>query len=368
MSRPAPDVLIVGAGVVGAACAWEFGRSGLRVAVVERETPGSGATAAGMGHLVALDGSEAEFALSSYSQRLWAELLPRMPREVEHAACGTLWVAADEEELGEARRKHGYNAAHGVASQMLDARQVAEAEPELRPGLAGGLLAPGDSVIYAPAAAAWLVEQSGAELIRGEVARLEGRVAWLGDGTRLEAGLAVNATGARAARLTRGVPVTPRKGHLAITDRYPGFLRHQLVELGYMKSAHAGGGESVAFNAQPRGTGQVLVGSSRQHGVEDASIDHGMLARMLRRAVEYLPGLGELQVIRCWTGFRAATPDGAPLIGPWPAEEGLWLATGHEGLGITTAPGTARLLADLVLGRASSLAAGPYRPGRFGDG
>lgn len=365
MSASAPDVLIVGAGIVGAACADELARGGLRVALIEEDTPGSGATAAGMGHLVALDGSEAEFALSSYSQRLWAEVLPEMPREVEHLKCGTLWVAADEEEMGEARRKHEWNAAHGVGSEMLDARQLAGAEPELREGLAGGLLAPADSVVFAPAAAAWLVERSGGALIRGKAARVEGRTVWMEDGARLDAGMVLNATGARAGRLTRGCPVTPRKGHLAITDRYPGFLRHQLVELGYMKSAHAGGGESVAFNAQPRKTGQVLVGSSRQHGVEDGAIDHAMLGRMMRRAVEYLPAIAGLEVIRCWTGFRAATPDGSPLIGPWPLEEGLWLATGHEGLGITTAMGTARLLGDLMLGRTPCLDPAPYRPERF---
>jgi glycine/D-amino acid oxidase-like deaminating enzyme len=368
MSGAVPDVLVVGAGVVGAACAYELARGGLRVSLVEEDVVGGGATAAGMGHLVALDGSDHEFDLSRFSQELWAELLPQMPREVEHLECGTLWVAADEEELREARRKHGYNAAHGVASEMLDGKQLAEAEPELRAGLAGGLVAPGDSVIYAPAAAAWLVARSGAAVTRGRVVRLSGRAAWLSDGTRLEAGSVVNAAGAKAAHLTSGVPVTPRKGHLLITDRYPGFLRHQLVELGYMKSAHASGGESVAFNAQPRKTGQVLLGSSRQHGVEDGRIERGILTRMMRRALEYLPGISALEVIRCWTGFRAATPDGAPLIGPWPEEAGLWLAAGHEGLGITTAPATGRLLADLMLGRPPCLAPEPFLPARFWHG
>lgn len=365
MSGGAPDVLIVGAGVVGAACAYELARGGASVGLVEEDVVGSGATAAGMGHLVALDGTESEFALSRYSQELWAELLPQMPREVEHLKCGTLWVAADEEEMGEVRRKHAHNTAHGVASEMLDAKQLADAEPELRDGLAGGLVVPGDSVIYAPAAAEWLVARSGAALIRGHAERIEGRTVRLSDGRRVEAGLVVNATGAKASRLTAGCPVTPRKGHLVITDRYPGFLRHQLIELGYMKSAHAGGGESVAFNAQPRKTGQVLLGSSRQHGVEDPSIHRGILARMMKRAEEYLPAIAGLRAIRCWTGCRAATPDGAPLIGPWPGEEGVWLATGHEGLGITTAPGTGRLLADLILGRTPCLPAGPYLPARF---
>ncbi len=71
----------------------------------------------------------------------------------------------------------------------------------------------------------------------------------------------------------------------------------------------------MAFNAQPRLTGQVLIGSSRQYGVEDPVIEHHMLDRMLLRALEYMPGLANLSAIRTWTGFRAATPDKLPIIG-----------------------------------------------------
>ena len=98
-----------------------------------------------------------------------------------------------------------------------------------------------------------------------------------------------------------------RKGHLLITDRYPRFLRHQLVELGYLKSAHSVTADSVAFNIQPRKTGQLLIGSSRQYDVEDSTVDNSILTRMLA-TIEYLPGLAKLSSLRAWTGFRAATP------------------------------------------------------------
>ena len=76
-----------------------------------------------------------------------------------------------------------------------------------------------------------------------------------------------------------------------------------------------------------------------------------MLVRMLQRAQEYMPGLGQMLAVRVWTGFRAATPDKLPLIGPWPGDKSVWLATGHEGLGITTSLGTARILVDQIDGR-----------------
>jgi len=174
----------------------------------------------------------------------------------------------------------------------------------------------------------------------------------------------VNAAGANAAELTAGIDVKKRKGHLVITDRYPGFLRHQLVELGYLKSAHSVSRDSVAFNVQPRRTGQILIGSSRQYGAEHKEVDQVMLANMVHRAQEYMPALGSMSAVRVWTGFRAATPDKLPLIGPCPGYKSVFLATGHEGLGITTSLGTARILVDQVTGTKPEIAVEPYLPSR----
>jgi len=362
------DVAIVGAGIVGSACAAECAREGLSVAIVEAGIIGGGATAAGMGHLVVMDDSEAQFALTRYSQQLWNEISDELPHEVEHDACGTIWIAADDEEMAEALRKQSFYAERGVRTEMLDAQSLAEAEPSLRPGLAGGLRVPGDSVIYPPCAAQFFVDQAlakGAELFLGKsVEAISADGVRLRDGTAIAAGLVVNSAGSWAPMLTPAVDVKKRKGHLVITDRYPGFVRHQLVELGYLKSAHSLTADSVAFNVQPRKTGQLLIGSSRQYGADDSHVDNSMLTRMLERAVEYLPGLRKLSSLRTWTGFRAATPDKLPLIGPHTEQQRLYLATGHEGLGITTSLGTAKLLVAQIMNRATEIPAAPYLPAR----
>ncbi len=111
----------------------------------------------------------------------------------------------------------------------------------------------------------------------------------LDDGTELHAARIVNAGGAEAGELVSGLPIRKRKGHLVITDRYPGFVRHQLVELGYLKSAHSLSSDSVAFNVQPRRTGQVLIGSSRQYNAEDPAVDAQILTTMIERAQWYMP-------------------------------------------------------------------------------
>jgi glycine/D-amino acid oxidase-like deaminating enzyme len=187
----------------------------------------------------------------------------------------------------------------------------------------------------------------------------------LADGSRIVAGHSINATGPWSPELMPGLPVRKRKGHLLITDRYPGFVHHQIVELGYLKSAHSVSKDSVAFNIQPRKTGQMLIGSSRQYEAEGTEVEQDILGRMLARAIEYLPSLAKLSATRVWTGHRAATPDKLPLIGPSLEHDRVWLASGHEGLGITTSLGTGRLVADLLLGRKTEIPAEPYAPSRF---
>jgi D-hydroxyproline dehydrogenase subunit beta len=355
------DVAIAGGGIVGAACAAACTAAGLKVVVVEPGPVGGGATAAGMGHIVVMDDSPAQIALTRYSRDLWIALKDTLPAEVEYLPCGTMWVAADGEEMAEVERKKRLYDAIGVRTEVVGERELAAAEPHLRRGLAGALRVPDDSVVYPPCAAKFLLR--GIPVVRERALAISGAGITLPGGL-LAAGVTVNATGAWAPDLTPGIVVRRRKGHLLITDRYPGFVTHVLVELGYLKSAHSTTADSVAFNAQPRKTGQVLLGSSRQFGSETTATEAPMLARMLRRCEEYMPGLAGLSAVRTWTGFRAATPDKLPLIGPVPGDDRLYLATGHEGLGITTSLATGRLVADGIMGRAPAIPADPYSPGR----
>jgi len=360
-----PSVIVVGAGVVGSACAEALAGAGCRVSVLDTAFPGAGVTGAAMGHLVVMDDSDAQFALTSYSRRLWTERAAALPPALEDDACGTLWIAADDEEMAHVNAKAAYYRERSEAVEVLEAKALLEAEPQLRGGLRGALRVPGDRVVYPPAAARLFLERArahGATVETGtSVEELApGRVRCAG-GWRA-ADLVVNAAGPEAPRLTPGLPIVPRKGQLVITDRYPGFLRHQVVELGYLKSAHTLTRESVAMNVQPRRTGQLLVGSSRELVGWDASLNRALLARMLRRASQFIPGLARLDALRTWTGFRPATPDKLPLVGMW--EKGLWIAAGHEGLGVTTAPGTARLLTDLVVGRSPAIDPAPFDPRR----
>ena len=364
------DVLIIGAGIVGSAVARECALLGWRVGVIEGGTPAGGATAAGMGHLVVMDDSPAQLALTAYSRSLWHLDSEKLPKTVEYENRGTIWVAADDEEMAEVHSRQRVYEEAGIETQILTAAELAEKEPNLRRGLTGGLLVPGDSVVYPPAAAAFYLAEArrlGAEVfLTRAVSASQGQVL-LSDGVTLSADRIVLAVGTDC-DLLPSLPIQKRKGHLVITDRYPDFLHHQLVELGYLKSAHKVVDDSVAFNIQPRQSGQLLLGSSRQYSNEGPEVEADILKRMIDRAREYMPGLERLSVLRVWTGFRAATADKLPLIGPAAGlsdDRSLWLAAGFEGLGITNAPGAARLLVDAMIGRKSEIDISAYLPARI---
>jgi D-hydroxyproline dehydrogenase subunit beta len=362
----APDAIVVGGGIIGAAVAYCLAGDGHSVTVLERGLVGGGATAGGMGHVVVLDDSDAQFALARYSRSLLAGLAPELPAAVEFDPCGTLWLAEDEAQLDLVLAKLRYYTDRGVPAEALDAPALAAAEPELRAGLAGALRVPGDVIVYPLALCRWLLQRArdrGARVTCGvDVQAVHGQGVRLRDGGMLAAGLVVNAAGAWAPRLTAGLDIVPRRGHLLVTERYPRFCRHQLAELGYFASAHTLTNVSVAFNVQPRRNGQVIIGSSRELVGWDTQVNRDVLGRMLARATSFAPRLAALRGIRAWTAFRPATRDVLPYIGR--LDGSLWIAAGHEGLGVTTALGTGRLLADLIAGRTTAIDAAPYAPGR----
>ncbi|MFL6467453.1 MAG: NAD(P)/FAD-dependent oxidoreductase [Pyrinomonadaceae bacterium] len=362
------DVAIVGAGIVGAGCAAALSREGLSVLVIDANGIANGTTAAGMGHIVVMDDSEAQLALTKYSQDLWKQLADEMPGNCEFENCGTIWIACDDEEMSEVRRKHELYTARGIVSEILDENGLQNAEPNLREGLAGGLLVSGDHVVYQLIAAKFLMEKAvanGAELQFGDrVLMISDNGVDLDTGESISASIIINASGAFAAELSPELTIKKRKGHLVITERYQDFVSHQLIELGYLGSAHGTESDSVAFNVQPRGTGQILLGSSRQFDIESNDVDNDILVRMTTRAFEFMPRLRGLSAVRVWTGFRPSTPDNLPYIGKIPGFKNIYAAAGHEGLGITTSLGTAELIADEIMGRAPKISPQPYSPSR----
>lgn len=365
------DVIIVGAGIAGSACARECVLAGLKTAIVEGGPPGAAATAAGMGHVVAMDDTPAHLALTTYSRAVWQQQAETvLPPDAAYQSRGTIWVATNDEEMVEVHARLAKYEAAGIAVELLGAMRLAKEEPNLRDGLAGALFVPGDGICHPPAAAAYYLTDArrlGATLFASRAVRATAGTVRLADGTLLTAPKIVLAVGVDC-DLLPSLPIRKRKGHLVITQPKPGYLHHQLVELGYLKSAHKVESDSVVFNVQPRPNGQVMIGASRQYDNDDHAVDVHIVHRLLARAYRYMPGLADIETETVRTGFRAATPDKLPLIGPATGltdDPSLYLAAGFEGLGITCSPGAAKLLVDSLLGRVSPIDRSPYLASRF---
>ena len=369
-------VIIVGAGIVGVACAHELSSRGSRVSLIEAGPgPGvQGATAAGMGHVVVHDSQPDLLRLCLRGRELWRQRLEENVGDRGYWNTGTLWLAEDDAQMQGLQGARQRLQAAGVESETVTASELFDLEPALNRDLAGGLRIPQDGVIYAPRVTAQLLSDSPEVETRFEtrVVSVEDGSVTLDDGLELKADAVVLASGVSLLdalvvenpEWRKSLRILPREGHLAITARGTGILRHHVVEAGYQKGAHQVDRQSVACAILPRPTDQLCLGSSRRPGRAGA-VDPGVLQKVIDRCERFVPGVRRLPIVRSWTGARAATPDGKPLIGPVPGWNRTWIVGGFEGLGITQAPAAAELLAQRILAETCTLDPAPWDPARI---
>ncbi|MFG3188159.1 NAD(P)/FAD-dependent oxidoreductase [Streptomyces omiyaensis] len=375
--RHSPDVVIIGAGVVGAACAYYAARSGLTVAVVDRGPVAGGTTGAGEGNLLVSDkeaGPELDLAL--LSTRLWRELSATLPPETEYEPKGGLVVAPDEPALRALRAFAEGQRAAGVTATEIPADRLADLEPHLAPGLAGGFHYPQDAQVQPAQAAARLLAASGAALHLGEevTAILRDPASGAVRGVRtarreLLAPAVVNAAGTWGGEVARlagvALPVLPRRGFVLVTEPLPRIVRHKVYAADYIADV-ASGSAALQSSAVVEGTpgGPVLIGATRERVGFDRSLSTEALRRLAAQAAALFPVLADVQVLRAYHGFRPYLPDHLPAIGADPRVPGLHHACGHEGAGIGLAPATGALVAAALTGTAPPLDPAPFRPGR----
>nr|WP_309056496.1 FAD-binding oxidoreductase [Streptomyces sp.] len=382
LAREVPDVIVVGAGMVGAACAFHAARAGLTVTVVDRGAVAGGTTGAGEGNLLVSDkepGPELELALLSAT--LWAELAPLLPEDAEYEAKGGLVVASDETGLRALRAFAARQEKAGVTLRAVPGDALHDLEPYLAPGLAGGVQYPQDAQVMPALAAARLLRAGGGRItlrLGTEVTRVltgpDGAVR----GVRTTAGdlhapHVVNAAGTWGGELARlaGVhlPVLPRRGFVLVTEPLPRLVRHKVYAADYVADV---GSDSAALqtSAVVEGTpaGPVLIGASRERVGFDRTLSTEALRRLAAGATALFPVLAGARALRTYAGFRPYLPDHLPAIGPDPRVPGLLHACGHEGAGIGLAPATGLLVTACLTGARPPLDPHPFRPDRFPAG
>ncbi len=383
----APDVVVIGAGIVGAACALATARAGLRVVVVERGAIAGGTSSGGEGNLLVSDkpaGPELDLALHSLGH--WEEITGHLEQltgspgggiEFEHK--GGLMVAARPETLPVlAELAQGQRAA-GIEAVAVPADQLHDVEPHLAQGLAGGMLYPQDGQLQPVLATAALLA---AARHHGAVVRTGVTVTGLlrdGDAVtgvvldgaeRVRATSVVNAAGpwAGAVAAMAGVhlPVLPRRGVVLVTQPLPLLIRRKVYAAEYVSdvaSDHPGLESSAVVEGTPSGT--VLIGASRERVGFEAGMPLHVVRRLATQAVALFPVLAGVRLLRTYHGFRPYCPDHLPVIGEDPRTPGLMHACGHEGAGIVLAAGTGQLIAEVLAGGTGSMDLSPFRPDRF---
>ena len=365
------DALIVGAGVIGLACAWRAARAGARVCVLERDHPAAGATGVAAGMLAPVGeaswGEETLLSLNLDSLRRWPDFASELEADagdqVGYAECGALHVALDRDESEALRRRHELHRRLGLESEWLRGSDCRRVEPGLATAVRGGVHARHEAAVDPRRLAGALLAalerrgvpvEAGAEVVAAE--RDSG--SWhltTADGRQIAAPIVVIASGAwSAADWLPGeapLPVRPVKGEILTLRGDP----DEPVCAGIVA------GDRVYV--VPRGDGRLIVGATVEEAGFDATVTAGGVHELLREAYRLLPEIAELELAETSAGLRPGTPDNAPLIGR--AAEGLIAATGHFRNGILQAPVTADSVAALLGGQKPPHDLDPFSPLRF---
>jgi glycine oxidase len=363
------DAVVVGAGLIGLACAWRARQRGMSVLVVDRApAPGAGASHAAAGMLAPVTeadfGEERLLAVNLSARERWpgfaAELEERTGMPTGYRDTGALVVAADRDDAEALRRLHEFQLSLGLDVEWLPPGRCRRLEPGLSPRIAGGILTHGDAQAD-PRATALALAEAVEELELGvEVESIEhdrGRVT----GVRTSAGVVeceavVVAAGAWSPALApdgKGPPVRPVKGQI-LELRVRGAMGEPFTRIIRTPRCYL-----VA-----RGDGRVVLGATMEEQGFDTAVTADGVYRLLEAAWEVLPEVGELELVGARAGLRPGTPDNVAVVGPGELD-GLFWATGHWRNGVLLAPLTGEVVADLLAGGALPEALAPLAPGRF---
>ena len=386
MAPTTADVVVIGAGIVGAACAHALTAAGLRVAVVDRGGVAGGTTSAGEGNILVSDkppGAELELALRSAAR--WRTLADELGEDaLEYEAKGGVVVARRVATLGALAALGAAQRAAGVTVEPVDRAGLATLEPHLTRDVAGGAWYPDDAQVQPMLATAALLRQAreaGATIRLGTaVTAVERDAAGEVTGVRTDAAdepaigapFVINAAGTWAAEVAAmagvPIPVLPRRGFILVTEPLPRVVRHKVYTAEYVAnvaSSEAALETSVVIEGTRGGT--VLIGASRERVGFDRTMSLRVVRRLAAQAVALFPVLADVSLLRTYLGFRPYCPDHLPIIGEDPRAPGLVHACGPEGAGIGLAAATAQLLTQHITGRTPDLDLAPFRPDRFDE-
>ncbi len=370
------EVVIIGAGIVGAMCAYYVNRAGLKAIVIDRGTVASGTTGAGEGNIMVSDkspGPELELALKS--RDMWFEVAQDLGNEFELVAKGGLAVSrGDASSLFELSNSQSVA---GVQTKRVGASEIQELEPFISKAIQNGVHYPQDAQCQPMLAAAHILRQlqrRGLEFIgHQEVLKIERKSENLTVRTstlEIQSDFVVNAAGTWAGEIARlagsELPIMPRRGFILVTAPLPKYVNHKVYDSDYVDNV-ASSDADLQTSTVIEGTqsGTILIGASRERVGFDKSISVSVIQRLARQATSLFPILAGAQLLRVYNGFRPYSPDHLPVIGADSLIPGLYHCAGHEGAGIGLSAGSGKVIAQLIKNETPIVNPEPFSPARF---
>jgi glycine oxidase len=363
------DVLIVGGGIIGLSIAYVLAGEGVRCIVVDRGPMGRAASWSGAGIIAPAANRHADdplSALRTLSARLHEDWAARLMEETGvdngYRLCGGLDVAFNAEDDSELAPYATRWREEGIAFERLEGDALKRLEPNLSVDLISGYLLPGRAQIRNPRhlkALAIACERRGVTLLAGcEVMNLRcdaGRVVAVETtGGVIRCGWVVLSAGPWTEFLARSIAIDlvtpPVKGQIVLFQSDPRLLS-RIIEHG-------------SKYLVPRDDGHILMGATEENAGFDLRPTAAAERELITHAYRLLPALHSARIIATWTGLRPGNLDGLPTIGLSPSHENVVLATGHRRAGLQLSPGTAEIVAELILGRPQRLNLHHFRPGR----
>lgn len=370
------EVVIIGAGIVGAMCAYYVNRAGLKAIVIDRGTVASGTTGAGEGNIMVSDkspGPELELALKS--RDMWFEVAQDLGNEFELVAKGGLAVSrGDASSLFELSNSQSVA---GVQTKRVGASEIQELEPFISKAIQNGVHYPQDAQCQPMLAAAHILRQlqrRGLEfIVHQEVLKIERKSENLTVRTstlEIQSDFVVNAAGTWAGEIARlagsELPIMPRRGFILVTAPLPKYVNHKVYDSEYVDNV-ASSDADLQTSTVIEGTqsGTILIGASRERVGFDKSISVSVIQRLARQATSLFPILAGAQLLRVYNGFRPYSPDHLPVIGADSLIPGLYHCAGHEGAGIGLSAGSGKVIAQLIKNETPIVNPEPFSPARF---
>ncbi len=382
-----PHVVVVGGGIIGAACADEFTRRGVSVTLLERDELASGASGRNQGLWVPPE-DPALHQIASRSLARYLEIADEapLPIGIDARPIGTVFVAVDEEALGAAKDTLAAISAGGFAVSELDDRALVVAEPGLARDLAaawfidaGHRLDPAALTIalalLAASRGAVIRHHLSARALTTDGDRVTGVVT---DEGKIEGDEVVVAAGPWSPGLLEPLgfrlPVVGVRGWLVRVDPGEPLVRHLVrtaerngpvgaARVGDIARSGLPASDGYGSIVHPYDDGTALIGSSRGAWLTPEPEDPSVPRRLLTGAIRIVPRLADAAMVSSWWGLRPMTPDERPMIGR--LGDGLVVATGHGSEGVINGAGTAELVASVVLGERPPFDASPLDPLRF---